>query len=73
MTKRRNSAREKRFLRVISTLNRAVDALDELCLYEAIKSVDDSRILLRRDMEEYVAYLESVTWWRSPSASGDQP
>jgi hypothetical protein len=59
-----SKARERRMIRLIKSLNEAASALSAVTAHEPIDG-NDSRARLRREIEEYAAYLERATWWRA--------
>lgn len=61
-----SKARIKRFERLIKALTEAGDAMAAVIANEPIDG-NDSRSLLRREIEEYAGYLERATWWREKS------
>ena len=63
-TKRPTKAGEAAMLRVIRSLKAASDALDAALDHFPAKGTDDSRILLKRQADEYAGYLEQADWWR---------
>ncbi len=54
---------EKQVLRAIKALSAAYDAMGPLATC-ADGRADDTRVKLRRDINEYLTYLENAKWWR---------
>lgn len=68
---RPDRGRERRYLRLIKALKEAIAAMEAVSEHEQIRSSDDSRVRLKRDMDEYASYLDSVSWWRSGTRLND--
>ena len=61
-----SKARERRYQRLIKALVETADALSSVIEHEGqILGTDDSRIRLRREVEEYGGYLAAASWWRA--------
>jgi hypothetical protein len=58
-------AGEAAIKRLITKLNETSRALDSALEHYPARGTDDSRILLKRQADEYAAYLEHATWWRA--------
>jgi hypothetical protein len=64
MNHRPTKAGEAAMQRLIRSLRGASDALDAALEHFPATRPDDSRILLKRQADEYASYLEAAEWWR---------
>lgn len=58
---------KKKMPGIIKKLDKAIEAMDELWELTADSERQDprdTRLQLKRDLTEYVDYLERATWWK---------